>query len=175
MDQDSIPKTREVAWAEATSESEPRTTVHVSNTSVSLPPPRPPAQSPSAPKKLPLEHHRPRHDRIHDARRQCTLDADLRPVPTPPSTLTHVLRVFLLPVLCMRVRVGVRVGRVWGNGDDVGGDPELDGTAAARRGANRGPADQGAGLVREDREGEVCCGPANGYVCSGGITIRQGG
>ena len=142
MDRDSIPKTREVAWAEATSESEPRTTVHVSNkNNISLPPLRPPAQSLSAPKKLPLEHHRPRHDRIHDARRQRTLDADLRPVPAPPSTLAHMLRILLLPVLCMRVRVGVRVGRVRGHGDDVGGDPELDGAAAARRGANRSPAD----------------------------------
>lgn len=99
----------------------------------------------SAAEKLPLEHQRPRHDRIYDPGGERALDADLRPVPAPSLALAHVLgglRV-LLPVGA----VCVGVGRVWRDGDDIGRHPELDGAAAARRRADRGPADQWAELV----------------------------
>ncbi len=117
------------------------------------------------------EHRRPRHDDVHDARREDAHACDRRPVPPaavpsfqPRACVERRMRavgvgvVVMIAVVVVVVRV-VAVGVVWL--DDVGRDPHLHGAAAARGRADGGPADERALLVPEHGQRELGGGPAD--------------
>lgn len=115
--------------------------------------------------ELALQHERPRHDKVHDPRGQRTRSQDGVPVPPAPVPPLELRAAGRAPV-----RAGV-VRRL----DDVRGDPHLDRAAAARRRANGRPAHERVRLVVEEREREVCRGPADRWGRSAGGAQRSRG
>ena len=78
------------------------------------------------------------------------------------TTFLQLLAAFAVAVAAAVVVVVVRIVAVdVVRLDDVGRDPHLHGAAAARRGADGGPADERALLVPEHSQRELGGGPAD--------------